>query len=366
MRVSPTLGLALALPLSIACASAPPATPPVEAPTAPAPSATPPAPSAAAPPSTIPEGPRTVRCGVDDHPVDVASPTTQEPPQRSSEDTALEDIAKARVGASPARQQELARAQMQAILRQGSVATNAPLDPGRGAFAIERVSRDGRPVDAATLRLRDGQTPPKTVDVSSCKLGKAAPGREIALDVQVSASGAPVTAIAQGEGLDDAQARCLGAIGCHLSLANTTEAALLSVKGPYTFTPPSLDPDVSVSARHVSRVEKVPPRVLAPWEAALLPLTKACAREHPPLGPFTTSFDVRIDESGHVGLPRGPTADAAGAIIACLAPQLAALEPSMRKVPRGSLVTTTLGFSFEVKFPKVPIDRDAPSMRPRH
>lgn len=367
MHLAHRVGWVSVLVLLTACASTPKPVPNVDAPRTDTTSTAPPIASAPAPaPAVIADGPRAVRCGVDDAPVDVLSQQGPGPGTPMRDDLSLDDIAKARVGASADRKAELARAQMQAILRQAAVAENAPLDPGHGGLGLDAITRDGQPADPTVLRLRDGQTPQKTVDVTSCKLGQAADGREIALDVQLSAAGAPVIALARGEGLDDAQARCLGEIGCHLSLGDVTQATRLSVRGRFTFTAPTLQPQVTVSARLVSRAEKVRPRALAPWEAAVLPLARACAEKHPPLSSFVTDFDVRLDETGHVGPPRGPTTDAAGAIVDCVGRQLATLEPSLRQVPKGSLVTTTLGFSFEVRFPKDGVGNDVPKARPRH
>ena len=340
MLPAPRGALAFAITLTAACASPPaPAVPSPEPVAADVSSASAPA-SVGDPAPHLVDDPHTVRCGVDDTPIDVLGA------QRARPRSIAHDASpKAFFGFS-------AGASMGSVdLSRLPVQPNVPLAAGEGLFHIETLTRDGKAAspDEPVKGLPHWQDTRRSEDITRCGVRLANDHTPLTLEIRLTAAGVPFASTARGSSLDDTQSRCLAELGCRLSVTPADVTTTMLLRGHMTFVPPVFHGTVKLSSRRQDSPSFQSSPLLANMDRALLAAARGCVSELPPAASFAVVFLSEVSDDHRPVLLRNVTAQAAGALQTCLAPTYEGLAPVSAGIAPGTTLATTIVVTDEMR-----------------
>ena len=332
-RCHPALAISFALAACAPRPAVPPPAVPAEAPPLVAATASPaadaPGPAPAPAPDTAVD-PQAVRCGVDDSPVEIGG--------REDEPIAPQPLDRGALGVLFGRGAPIGFSAFPTVPTDPA---NAPLDPGVSTLTIDVVRRDGQALAEQTfpkgLLVMPLAGPRERV--LPCALSRAQDMGKLSLSLQVSANGQPVTAIARAPELTAAQSRCLGQMACKLTLPAQERASTLVVEGKVAFRAPGFKGTVRAVTRRASRGRGSVDPAFAKLDHALTKIASACTRQTPPVASFAAEITLKPSGAGKLSAGSFPSADAAGAILGCVAEHLGEAPTVSMATLRDDLVT---------------------------
>lgn len=349
MRRVAALPLVVLSPLVIAACAAHGAPPPVMPP--PETSATAASTERPASPSPVveasPSDPRVVRCGVDDRPKNVVG-------ARGEEDDALPLPFEPAKGVTPSpflAQGVLPLGFARVVMakpRPPSVRTVALALP-RSAVLFEAASRGGTPLVDPEKTAVVG----RRYDISGC-IGETTVAKgNVAIELRIASSGAPLEARPKSSDLDERMTHCVVELGCQVAFPSGSSPSVptgaVEIRAAVSQVQPVFKGSVSVSpSSEGAYVDTLQPS-LGKVGQALKPLAESCAKKTPPAQSVSFQQRLIIDDAGLLSLTPPTVGGATEALTKCIA---AGLHEAVGPVPTALRKTGALrtSFAFSVSF----------------